>query len=84
MDEELYLMSKDQLIEEVKRLREGIRGHRDSTGHNLCWHHPKLWALLPEKVYPKISVPEWPEFFKGCIHYRKSLDEQNPNALRTK
>jgi hypothetical protein len=83
MDEELYLMSKDQLIEEVKRLRAGIREHRDSTGQNLCWHHPKLWALLPEKVDPKISVPEWPEFLKGCIQYRKSLDEQNPNALRT-
>ncbi|HZF64327.1 MAG TPA: hypothetical protein VEZ55_07585 [Chitinophagaceae bacterium] len=83
MDEELQSMSKDQLIEEIKKLRMGIREHRDSTGHNLCWHHPKLWSLLPEKVNPKISVPEWSEFMKGCIQYRKSLDEQIPEALRT-
>ena len=78
MDEELQLLSKDQLIEEVKKLRAAIREHRDSTGHDLCWHHPKLWSLLPEKTNPKISVPEWSEFMKGCIHYRQSLDEQNP------
>jgi hypothetical protein len=81
MDEELQSMSKNQLIEEIKKLRMGIREHRDSTGHNLCWHHPKLWSLLPEKINPKISVPEWSEFMKGCIQYRQSLDEQKPHAL---
>ena len=70
-------MNKDQLIEEVKKLRAGIRKHRDSTGHELCWHHPKLWSLLPEKIDPKISVPEWSEFMKGCIRYRQSLEEKN-------
>ena len=79
MDEELYQMSKERLIEEVKKLRAGIREHRDSTGQNLCWHHPKLWSLLPEKTDPKISVPDWSDFIKGCIQYRQSLDEQNPN-----
>ena len=76
MDEDLQQLSKDQLIEEVKKLRAGIREHRDSTGHELCWHHPKLWGLLPEKIDPKILVPEWPEFMKGCIRYRLSLEEQ--------
>jgi hypothetical protein len=82
MDEDLQLMSKEQLIDEVKKLRAGIREHRDSTGQNLCWHHPKLWALLQEKTDPKILVPEWPEFLKGCIQYRKSLDEQYPAGQR--
>ena len=77
MDEDLLQMNKDQLTEEVKKLRAGIREHRDSTGHELCWHHPKLWSLLPEKTDPKISVPEWPEFMKGCIRYRQSLEEKN-------
>lgn len=80
MDEDLHLMSKEQLIDEVKKLRAGIREHRDSTGQDLCWHHPKLWALLPEKTDPEILVPEWPEFLKGCIQYRKSLDERNREA----
>jgi hypothetical protein len=82
MDEDLKAMSSEQLIAEVKKLRMGIREHRDSTGHALCWHHPKLWALLPEKTDPKIAVPEWPQFMQGCIHYRQSLDEQNPEAER--
>ncbi|MGZ5191573.1 MAG: hypothetical protein ACXWCZ_11175 [Flavisolibacter sp.] len=76
MDEDPERMSSDQLVEEVKKLRQGIREHRDSTGNDLCWHHPKLWALLPEKIDPKISVPEWPEFMKGCIRYRQSLEKE--------
>lgn len=56
--------------------------HRDSTGQALCWHHPHLWSLLPEKTDPRILVPEWPEFMKGCVRYRSSLDEQKPDGER--
>jgi hypothetical protein len=80
MDEDVNQMSKEQLVEEIKKLRAGIRQHRDSTGQELCWHHPKLWALLPEKTDPKILVPEWPEFLKGCVKYRQSLEVQNPDT----
>ena len=83
MDEDLELMSKHQLIEEMKKMRNAIREHRDSTGQALSWHHPKLWGLLPEKIDPVIVVPEWPVFMEGCIQYRTSLDQQNPGAPRT-
>ena len=56
MDEDLETMDRAQLIEEVRKLRAGIREHRDSTGHDLCWHHPALWALLPERADPEIAV----------------------------
>jgi hypothetical protein len=46
VDEDLEAMTREQLIAEMRRLREGIREHRDSTGHALCWHHPALWSLL--------------------------------------
>ncbi len=49
MNEDLARMSREQLIDELRKLRRGIRTHRDSTGHELCWHHPTLWGLLPEK-----------------------------------
>lgn len=82
MDKDLEEMSRQQLIEEIKKLRNGIRTHRDSTQHELCWHHPELWELLPEKTDPVPVVPIWPEFLKGCIKYRQSLDEQAPHAPR--
>ena len=83
MDEDLDQMSREELIDEVKKLREGIRQHRDSSRHELCWYHPSLWGLLPEKTDPIPVVPEWPEFISGCVKYRKSLDEQAPTAPRT-
>jgi hypothetical protein len=80
MDDDLDALSREQLILEVKRLRAGIREHRDSTGHDLCWHHPKLWGLLPERVTPDVAVPPWPQFLRGCLRYRESLERELPNA----
>lgn len=82
MDGDLQGMSRETLIDEVRRLRAGIRAHRDSTGHDLCWHHPQLWALLPERTDPALEVPDWPQFMRGCIRYRQSLDEQLAAAPR--
>lgn len=83
LDTDLNEMTREQLIEEVVKLRRGVRERRDSSGHDLCWHHPDLWALLPEQTDPVPSVPEWPRFMEGCIRYRRSLDEQAPDAPRT-
>ena len=83
MDDDLLSLTHDQLIAEVKRLRAGIREHRDSSGQDLCWHHPALWGLLPEKTDPLPVVPDWPQFLHGCVRYRQSLDEQLPGAPRT-
>jgi hypothetical protein len=82
MDEDLEAFSRDELLDEVRKLRAGIREHRDSTGHDLCWHQPALWNLLPEAVAVDIAVPEWPQFMRGCVRYRQSLDEQAPKAER--
>jgi hypothetical protein len=83
MDEDLLSLTREQLVEEVKRLRSGIRTHRDSSGQDLCWHHPDLWGLLPEPIPRAIAVPEWPKFLRGCVKYRESLDRELPEALRT-
>jgi hypothetical protein len=83
MDDDLTGMSRELLIEEIQKLRQGIRTHRDSTKHDLCWHHPELWGLLPEKQDPVPTVPEWPQFIRGCVAYRQSLDEQAGHAPRT-
>jgi len=83
MDEDIEQMTRTELISEVKKLREGIRKHRESTGHELCWHQPALWGLLPERTDPLPSVPDWPQFIRGCVRYRQSLDLQAPGAPRT-
>lgn len=83
MDIDLEAMSREELLAEVRRLRNGIRAHRDSTRQELCWHHPALWALLPEKTDPVPIVPAWPQFMEGCVRYRASLDRQAPHAPRS-
>ena len=83
MDEDLQQMSRAELIDKVRKLREGIRAHRDSTLHELCWHHPALWGLLPEQADPVPVVPDWPEFMRGCVKYRQSLDEQASGMPRS-
>src|SRR6188768_1767359 len=82
MDDDLDALTREQLIAEVKRLRAGIRTHRDTSEQELCWHHPALWGLLPERTDPQPVVPVWPEFLRGCIRYRESLDAQLPHAPR--
>ena len=68
LDEDLQALSRDQLIEEVKRLRAGIR------------RHP---GLLPEKTDPLPDVPTWPEFVAGCVKYRSALDKELPVRTRS-
>jgi hypothetical protein len=83
MDDDVLSMSREDLLSEVLRLRAGIRRHRDSEMHELCWHHPELWGLLPEKSDPMPVVPEWPQFLRGCVRYRESLDREVPHAARS-
>lgn len=83
MDADLETMSRDDLVAEVKKLRKGIRRHRDSSGQDLCWHHPALWSLLPDRTDALPRVPAWPQFLQGCIRYRQSLDDQIPHAPGT-
>lgn len=80
LDQDLDGKDYQWLTAEVKKLRAAIRQHRDSTGHDLCWHHPALWSLLPEKTTPEVAVPPWETFMSGCITYRASLEQELPNA----
>lgn len=82
MDADLSSMTPKELTAEVIKLRTAIRAHRDSSGHELCWHHPQLWGLLPEPIPAGVLVPEWPQFLRGCVRYRESLDRQLPHATR--
>lgn len=84
MDQDLESMSREQLVAELVKLRNAVRAHRDTSMHDLCWHHPGLWDLLPEKATLSPVVPEWPVFLRGCLRYRQSLDEQLTDAPRSR
>lgn len=73
LDFDLFYMDPADLIAEVKKLRAGIRTHRDSTGHHLCWFATELWGLVPGKIDPKPEVPPTEEFLAHCRIYRESL-----------
>ncbi len=79
MDQDVENMSIEELKAEVKKLRAGIRQHRDASGHNLCWYVPELWNLLPDKIEPEPVVPELSEFIQHCAAYRLSLEKKDSN-----
>ena len=37
VDDDLPNLTREEMIAKVIRLRAGIRAHRDSSGHDLCW-----------------------------------------------
>lgn len=80
VDDDLDAMSRDDLLAEVRTLRAAIRAHRDSSGHDLCWYHPALWSTLPEQAAAEVAVPPWPQFLRGCVAYRASLDRELPDG----
>jgi hypothetical protein len=75
LDNDLFEMTEQDLFEEVIKLREAIRKHRDAKGHNLCWWVPELWNLLPESVDIQPEVPPKDEFLRCCGIYRDSLND---------
>jgi hypothetical protein len=83
LDADLLVMDKGQLLAAAQAMRQAIRTHRDTSMHELCWHHPDMWALLPDESAVLPIVPEWPQFMRGCIRYRQSLDQQLAAAPRS-
>ena len=82
-DADLDTMDHAALLSAARAMRQAIRTHRDTSMHELCWHHPDMWALLPDASTVNPVVPEWPQFMRGCIRYRQSLDTQLAGAPRS-
>lgn len=82
-DRDLEEMDPAALLAAARAMRAAIRSHRDSSGHDLCWHHPDMWALLPDPPKAGRSVPGWPQFMRGCVAYRAALDRELADAPRT-
>lgn len=81
-DADLVAMDREALLAAAQAMRVAIRAHRDASGQDLCWHHPDLWKLLPDAPKGGQVVPDWPQFMRGCVRYRASLDRQLAEAPR--
>jgi hypothetical protein len=57
-DKDLDAMDHATLLAAARAMRQAIRTHRDSSGHELCWHHPDMWALLPDAPIGGQVVPD--------------------------
>jgi hypothetical protein len=75
MNFDLQYKTREELIDEVIKLRHGITEHAHKKGHDCCWWSPELWSLVPGLVPAKPEPPPPLEFLEKCIHYRKSLDQ---------
>jgi len=59
----------NRLRAEVEQLRQAIRDHRDSKGHDRCWLNDRaLYEVLGEPI-PDPCMPERSKFLEGCRAY---------------
>jgi hypothetical protein len=81
-DQDLELMDVSQLKQEILKLRNSIREHRDAKGNDRCWlDDVELYQKLPENIQADFTLPEKKEFLKNCEAYHKNrcpLSNLNP------
>lgn len=70
MDEDISIMSVVELQNEIMKLREGIRSHRDQKGDDNCWLDDfQLYGLLPEKINADPQLPNKELMMLNCSRY---------------
>jgi hypothetical protein len=80
-DKDVDFMYRSQLKDEVRRLRNGIRQHRDEKGHDRCWlDDQRLYALLNDGVEADMKLPCKPEFLENCDKY---WETRQPSTKRS-
>ena len=84
MDKDVSTMSREALIEEIRKLRQGRRQRRHRCGNEPCWHQNAPWRFVQETNDLVRVEPEWPEFMRGCAQCRQLLDEQAADAPITR
>jgi hypothetical protein len=60
----------------------GFAAIATAVGTSCVGTTPNSGSFFPEKIDPGLTVPAWPQFLRGCLRYRESLDAQLPDAPR--
>src|SRR5580658_2464585 len=54
-DEKIIRNDRDAAVDEIERLQDAIRQHRDERGDDRCWaDDERLYAVLPEGYTPPV------------------------------
>ena len=70
IDVDLDMMNANELKNEVVRLRNAIREHRNQRGDDRCWMDDHvLYMNLPEKDSGITTLPAKEEFLNNCARY---------------
>lgn len=69
-DTDIVEFDRESLLQEVMRLRNAIRYHRDEKGDARCWLDDiKLYENLPETVPVDATLPPKEEFLGSCTRF---------------
>ena len=73
-DEDLESIGAEDLKAEIRKLRKGIRYHRDQKGDDRCWVDDlRLYELLPEGPAGYDStLPTEEKFLENCKRFCQS------------
>lgn len=82
-DSQLDGWDLNTLKDEVIRLRDAIRSHRDEKGHDRCWLDDiELYKSLPEGTFGiDLALPPKEEFIKNCERYHAHRQDPTNPAL---
>ena len=77
-------MTRELLLAQVRRLRAGIRAHRDSTGHGASAGITRRSGFSsPSRPTHCRRFRHGRRFSGAVLQYRQSLDAQLPHAPRS-
>lgn len=69
-DSDLPSMTPAQLRQEVQRLRQAVRKHRDTQENARCWHNDLvLYGTLSEEVKPGRMLGDEKQLLQNCQRY---------------
>lgn len=72
----------NQLIDEIKAIRNEIRYHRDQKGDDRCWvDDVRLWTLLPDASPKPTALPPFEEMMKRCGAFYRNRRADLPDIV---
>ena len=73
-------LTRDELVAEVRRFAPASASIATARRRSCAGTIRSFGACCRRRSSPRSPVPPWPNFLRGCLKYRESLDRELPNA----